>query len=446
MIWFAFKNLLTRPMRSLLALVGLTVAIAGMVGLFSVAEGIDDVVARTFGDIPGLVVMQPGAPIPLFSRLPTSWGDEIRQLKGVHVVNPEVWTRAHVIEGKHVISPPRFVFGLDIEKVNSLRRGVYKEALKEGRFLDQSDRGSLNTVISRAIADEFERKLGDTLRVDGRTCKIVGIYETGSLLLDVAVLLDVKPVRELGRFSDDTVCSFYVEPETEQDRTRLVKEMKELFKGRTPDAWQPASALDQELSSAAPNPVAGILFQLARVAADPQMVLGPKSKPQAQSAAVAPTSGTSEPDLPIEIRSADDWATQFGKFSADLDVFLAIMTGIGVVIAVLGIINTMLMSVTERFIEFGILKANGWSDSNVLTLIAWESALLGISGGVMGSLFGWIATELINARWPSRIHLYASPKLLVFSMLFSMVVGLLGGIYPAFWAARMVPMDAIRRG
>ena len=69
MFKLAFQNLLSRPVRSFLALMGLTVAIVGMVGLFSVAEGIDDMVHRTFDQIPGLGAMQPGAPIPLFSRL-----------------------------------------------------------------------------------------------------------------------------------------------------------------------------------------------------------------------------------------------------------------------------------------------------------------------------------------------------------------------------------------
>src|SRR4029079_13660309 len=114
MLRFALKNLLSRPVRSLLALCGLTVAIAGMVGLFSVAEGIEDSVARPFGKVPGLTVMQPGAPIPLFSRIPTAWGEELRAIGGVHVVHPEVWSRAHVIDGKPTLSPPRFLFGSDL--------------------------------------------------------------------------------------------------------------------------------------------------------------------------------------------------------------------------------------------------------------------------------------------------------------------------------------------
>jgi putative ABC transport system permease protein len=106
----------------------------------------------------------------------------------------------------------------------------------------------------------------------------------------------------------------------------------------------------------------------------------------------------------------------------------------------------MLMSVTERFIEFGILKANGWSNEHVLLLIAFESAFLGVAGGIVGSILGWIATLAINAHWPTRIHLYAGPRLLIGSIAFSTILGVLGGLYPAIRASRMMPMDAIRRG
>ncbi|HXY35733.1 MAG TPA: ABC transporter permease, partial [Planctomycetaceae bacterium] len=60
MLKFAMRNLMTRPMRSVLSLVGLTVAIMGMIGLFSVAKGLDDMVSTTFSRITGLVAMQPG--------------------------------------------------------------------------------------------------------------------------------------------------------------------------------------------------------------------------------------------------------------------------------------------------------------------------------------------------------------------------------------------------
>src|SRR5260370_94147 len=167
MFRFALKNLFSRPLRTLLALCGLTVAIAGMVGLFSVADGIEASVSATFGKVPGLAVMQPGAPIPLFSRIPAAWGAEINGLEGVHVVHPEVWTRANMIEGKPSISPPRFLFGSDLEQAHKLRFSVYREGLKEGRILSAADRGTLNAVVSQAIADQFKKKVGEKIRVDG---------------------------------------------------------------------------------------------------------------------------------------------------------------------------------------------------------------------------------------------------------------------------------------
>lgn len=505
---FAFRNLLSRPIRSLLALCGLTVAIAGMVGLFSVAEGIDTMVASTFGRIPGLLVMQPGAPIPLFSRLPAVWADEIRRMPGVHVVMTEVWSRAHIIEGKAIISPPRFLCGMEIARVQELRRSIYRDSVVTGRFLEEQDRGTWHGVISKQISDQFHKGVGDEIRVDGQMVEIVGIYHCGSLLLDVNVILDIDKVRELGRLGPDIACNFYVEADRDDDAEKLKQEIKQLFRDRAPEAWQPQSLVG-EAARDMQNPLSPLLNwwnklsqqansrrssktgaskdaasgQSANGGADDvadsatshatdatsagsdAVASGPAAKPdpasvqstpakapgssaarvRVDSAASKPETGAKE-ELPVEVRSANDWAEEFKRFSADLDLFLMIMTSIGITIAVLGIVNTMLMSVTERFIEFGILKANGWSNRHVLTLITFESALLGMQGGLWGAGLGWAATHVINSQWPTRVHLHAGPRLLAFSVAFSILVGVLGGLYPAIWASRMMPMDSIRRG
>lgn len=460
MFRFALMNLWSRPVRSLLALCGLTVAIAGMVGLFSVAEGIEDSVSTTFSKVPGLTVMQPGAPIPLFSRLPAAWGNEIRALPGVQVVHPEVWVRAHIIEGKPTVSPPRFLFGSDLPESEKLGYSVYRSGLKEGRTLDAADRGTLNVLISRAIADEFEKTVGQPLRIDGRDCKIVGIYECRSLFLDVAIVMDIDEARKMGRVGGDSVCNFYVEPAPRVDRDQLARTLREMFRGREPDAWQPAQALAAQLPAESGMQIAAKSLVTAlgtphktsrrsRDAAEADTASEGDENPASTEAPPSPGKSTGPArngEVPVEVRSADDWAGEFKRFTADLDLFLTLMTAIGVTIAFMGIVNTMLMSVTERFIEFGILKANGWSRGEVLRLIAYESALLGLGGGAAGCLFGWIATHIINARWPTRMHLYASPELLVFSLCFSTAIGVLSGLYPALRAARMSPMEAIRRG
>lgn len=418
MFRFALKNLFSRPVRTLLALCGLTVAIAGMVGLFSVAEGIEATVTSTFSKVPGLAVLQPGAPIPLFSHLPSAWGDEIARLDGVRVVHPEIWARANLIEGKPRFNPPRFLFGSDLEQASRLAYSVYRAGIVEGRFLTGADRGTRHTIISRPIAEQLKKKVGDTLSVDGLELEIVGIYSCNSLFLDVAIIVDIDLVRRASRMGENSVSNYYLEPEPAADRAQLAQKIRDHFRGRTNETRQPSLGL-----GAAENLVLSALNS---------------SKETAEE--------SSPDDSAVEVRDSDDWAREFKHFSEDLDIFLTLMTAIGVTIAFVGIVNTMLMSVTERFIEFGILKANGWSNGDVLRLIAFESAILGLAGGILGGFFGWIATHAVNAHWPTRIHLYASPQLLAASVCFSTVLGILGGLYPALRAARMMPMDAIRRG
>lgn len=438
---FAAQNLLSRPVRSLLALLGLTVAITGMVGLFSIASGIDDTVSQTFGRIRGLAVMQPGAPIPLFSRLPASWADEIAQQKGVGVVRPEVWVRAQLVDGKPTFTPPRFLFGTDIERTLALKEAVYRDDIRSGRFLNLEDRGTFHCVVSQSIADALHKKVGDPLRVDGHDLTIVGIYHCGSLLLDVAIVLDGTAVRTIGNFEENLVTSIYFEPDGTVPNAKLIEQLQALFRGRKTDAWRTgglaalAGGGSLDLMS-----VAAKLMQAASANADKQGGAGAtdtKTDDQHPQAALEET---------VEIRSAQDWGEKISELSGDLDIFLGLMTAIGVLIALLSILNTMLMSVAERMIEFGVLRANGWSSWDVLRLITWESALLGIMGGVFGCASGCVVVQVVNWTFPTKVHLFASPSLLLFSLVFSTLLGMSGGLYPAFWAVRMSPMEAIRRG
>ena len=66
---------------------------------------------------------------------------------------------------------------------------------------------------------------------------------------------------------------------------------------------------------------------------------------------------------------------------------------LALVVGIVGIINTMLMSTTERFVEFGVLRTNGWSQGNILALVTLESAYLGLLAGLVGCLLAWIGTH-----------------------------------------------------
>jgi putative ABC transport system permease protein len=409
--------------------------------------------------VPGLLVQQRGAPVPLFSTLPAAWQQELEGMDGVSVVNPEILVRANVIDGKTIISPPRFLLGLDIPTRLRLTQGVYAECLDQGRFLVPDDEGTMNCVVARQIAEEFQKGLGDTLKVNGYDVTIVGTYYCGTMLLDVSILMDLGSVRQISRFDPDSVSVYYVETSGTRDDEDLSREIERRFADRDLALWDPGSALGPLLggmpSPSDSNPLTeffkssdrslkGHAMQSNATADNTAESAKPQASRPADEKSVSGEQDAAE--SPVEVRSADDWAEKFDEFSADLNLFLTLMTAIGVVIAVLSIINTMLMSVTERRIEFGVLRANGWSRRNILGLVTYESALLGLAGGVLGAALGWGATLAINASFPDRVSLHAGPGLLLFSIAFSITLGMLGGLYPAWLAARLSPMEAIRRG
>ena len=112
------------------------------------------------------------------------------------------------------------ISGQDIAAHMDLNSAVFPRALKEkgeGRFLTSEDEGKPNIVISRKIAADFPdaqgkpRKLGDSLRIADKKYTIIGIYETGSMLLDVVIVMDIDTARSVLNFAKDSISSIYVE-------------------------------------------------------------------------------------------------------------------------------------------------------------------------------------------------------------------------------------------
>ena len=137
----------------------------------------------------------------------------------------------------------------------------------------------------------------------------------------------------------------------------------------------------------------------------------------------------------------------FGSLMGQVDKLLMMTVSLALVVGIVGIINTMLMSTTERFVEFGVLRTNGWSQANILTLVTLESAYLGLLAGMVGCVLGRgrnIGRQSVHQRrtctWESIRRSWC------LGIGLSVVMGTLGGLYPAWRAARLVPMDAIRIG
>jgi ABC-type antimicrobial peptide transport system permease subunit len=139
-----------------------------------------------------------------------------------------------------------------------------------------------------------------------------------------------------------------------------------------------------------------------------------------------------------------------------LQVLLGAVGTVALVVAALGIINTLLMTVIERQQEIGICKAIGASNGDIAVMFLTEAALLGLLGGLGGLLLGrvvsWILEIVINAYARSQgateaIRVFAFPFwLLACTVLFAVGVSVLAGVWPALRAARIDPIRALRRG
>jgi putative ABC transport system permease protein len=137
-----------------------------------------------------------------------------------------------------------------------------------------------------------------------------------------------------------------------------------------------------------------------------------------------------------------------------LDVLLASVGTVALVVAGLGIVNTLVMSVLERYQEIGICKAIGASNGDLLVLFLTEASLIGLIGGIgglgLGRLVSWLLEIGVNAYARGQgvtIHmtLFAFPSWLTAAVvLFSVVVAVLAGVYPALRAARVDPIRALR--
>jgi putative ABC transport system permease protein len=327
--------------------------------------------------------------------------DELRHTPGVRAVAPEVWGVAPSIEGRgmlingilsgkginSILDQP-VIAGQDIIAHQNLHSAVFPRALKEkgtGRFLEPSDRGQPNVVISRKIASQHPdakgqpKQVGDTLRIGGKPFQIVGIYETGSMILDVIIVMDIEMARTVLNEPKDSISCIYIEGTDAADNDSMAAAIEKAHPG-------------------------------------------------------------------FDARSMNEAQANFSALMGQVDTFLLMTVSLALTVGIVGIVNTMLMSTTERFVEFGVLRTNGWSQINILTLVTLESAYLGLLSGLVGCGLAAVGTTVVNQFISGGIQLGVTPWLFALGTGLSVIMGMVGGLYPAWRAARLIPMDAIRLG
>ena len=127
-----------------------------------------------------------------------------------------------------------------------------------------------------------------------------------------------------------------------------------------------------------------------------------------------------------------------------IDWFVWIVSLISVVVGGLGVLNTMLMSVSERTREIGTLRAVGWSRGQVLRLILGEGILISVIGGCVGVLMGTFGAETLIHWAPRGLDTRYSVLLITQGFLIALALGFFGALYPALQASRLSPIEALK--
>ncbi len=143
------------------------------------------------------------------------------------------------------------------------------------------------------------------------------------------------------------------------------------------------------------------------------------------------------------IISQNDIISVFGDILGALTIFLGAIAAISLLVGGIGIMNIMLVSVTERTREIGLRKAVGAKRADVLVQFLIEAITLAVVGGAIGILLGWSMAFGVSTAFDAFDAVVGMDAVLT-SLLFSMAVGLFFGIYPAYRASRLNPIDALR--
>jgi putative ABC transport system permease protein len=158
-------------------------------------------------------------------------------------------------------------------------------------------------------------------------------------------------------------------------------------------------------------------------------------------------------DLGFSAFSLLDASKSLRIFFSVFDLLLGIFGSLALAVATLGIVNTLVMAILERRREIGVLKALGAADSDVKQLFFVEAGVMGLAGGVLGVLLGWLigqaltfATNIYLKRQElPGVQISSVPLWLIAGAIgFAVLVSLIAGLYPASRAAKLNPVDALR--
>ncbi len=385
-MWFSsfiFKNLFRRKVRSLLTATGIAVAIGAMVALLGITDGFRKSALANFEKHGVDLLVTSGNADQLSSSLPENLGEQIRRIPGVQ----DVYWGLLEFSGECRSTRGNNQFTLMVQGLEPGSIQFNDMKLLRGRMLEPGDRRK--ALLGPLAASTLQVKLGDSIVLSEKAepYEVVGVAEGVSVYENKFITVPLREMQE-DKGMEGRVTGFSV-------------------------------ILDQ--SEKNPALVELVQYQI-------ESLRGPKGKPVKIS--VQETRDYVNGMVHIRVAQAMAW----------------LISIVAVLIGAIGMLNTMIMSVLERIKEIGILRAVGWRKSRVMRMVLGESILLSLTGAVLGVVGALVLTHLLT-RLPSVngfISGEITPLVLAEGFLFAVGVGLLGGLYPAWRASRLLPTEAVR--
>jgi len=378
MIKLAFRNLFRQKTRTFLAILGIIIGITALIALNAVIDGIYNELNTAVGSFQGIMVMQKGAVDQPLSKLKESLKTKISSVQGVRTVVPEVWGSPRTIDGK----AQNLLSMQSVILIYGVDASAYRK-LRGSGWIGELEEGELLDG-----SDHGYVLLGKTLAKDKK--KFIGS----------TIKINDEKFKVKGILK------------TESERYGNVIMMN------ISDARKIAGLSEDKVNSfyvELENPKDD-----KKIAEKINFLLGSE----------------------VEAMSSSDFSETFANVLSNFSLTALAIAAISAFVAAMGIMNTILMNIMERYKEIGTLKATGWTNFNIMQLILYESFFMGLIGSVGGVVLGILASFSITAI--SGVPTLLKLESIAQAFLFAFSIGIVAGLYPAYRASRLEPAEAIR--